>query len=60
MHRFLPALFKAHGGQIINIAVEDRPRISGISKYNFNNRFWVGIRDLYKVWRLINIEKEEI
>ena len=60
VHRFLPALFKAHGGQIINIAVEDRPRISGISKYNFNNRFWVGIRDLYKVWRLINIEKEEI
>ena len=58
VHRFLPALFKSKGGEIINISVEDRPRISGVSKYNFNNRFWVGIRDLYKVWCLINKNKE--
>ena len=54
MHRFLPALFKMHGGQIQNVMVDDRKRFGGKSKFNFNNRFWVGIIDLIKVWILIN------
>ncbi len=54
MHRFLPALFKMHGGQIHNVMVDDRKRFGGKSKFNFNNRFWVGIIDLIKVWILIN------
>lgn len=58
MHRFLPALFKIKKSKIINIAVIDRPRVVGKSKYNFNNRFWVGINDLIKVRSLINKEKE--
>ena len=54
MHRFLPALFKMHGGKIFNIMVNDRKRFGGKSKFNFNNRFWIGIIDLAKVWILIH------
>tara|TARA_B100000886_G_scaffold330722_2_gene281447 strand:+ start:817 stop:1521 length:705 start_codon:yes stop_codon:yes gene_type:complete len=57
MHRFLPSLFKMKGGKIFNIKVNDRQRFGGRSKYNFNNRFWVGIRDLLKVWYLVNCSK---
>ena len=53
MHRFLPALFKMNGGEIFNIPVNDRKRFGGKSKFNFNNRFWVGIIDLIKVRILI-------
>ena len=58
MHRFLPALFKMHNCKIFNVDVDDRPRKSGISKYSFNNRFWVGIVDLVQVWSLIKKEKK--
>ena len=54
MHRFLPALFKMNGGEIFNIPINDRKRFGGKSKFNFNNRFWIGIADLIKVWILIN------
>ena len=53
MHRFLPALFKMHNCKIFNVQVDDRLRYSGVSKYSFNNRFWVGIIDLIKVYFLI-------
>ena len=53
MHRFLPALFKMNNCKIFNVQVDDRLRYSGVSKYSFNNRFWVGIIDLVKVWILI-------
>jgi len=53
MHRFLPALFKMNNCKIFNVQVDDRLRYSGVSKYSFNNRFWVGIMDLVKVWILI-------
>ena len=54
VHRFIPALFKMNKGTIINFKVNDRVRTKGKSKYNFNNRFWVGIIDVYKVWVLIS------
>ena len=54
MHRFLPALFKMKNGRIFNVLVDDRRRFAGVSKFNFNNRFWVGILDLFKVWLIIN------
>ena len=54
MHRFLPALFKMKKGRIFNVLVDDRERFAGVSKFNFSNRFWVGIIDLFKVWLLIN------
>ena len=53
MHRFLPALFKMNGGEIFNIPINDRKRFGGKSKFNFNNRFWIGIVDLIRVWILI-------
>ena len=40
-------------GKIFNIPVNDRKRFGGKSKFNFNNRFWVGIIDLIKVRILI-------
>ena len=52
MHRFLPALFKMHKGVIYNVMVDDRERFAGKSKFNFHNRFWIGIFDLIKVWLL--------
>ncbi len=58
MHRFLPALFKMNNCNIFNVLVDDRPRKAGVSKYSFNNRLWVGIIDLIKVWVLINKEKK--
>lgn len=60
MHRFLPALFKMNKGTIINVNVNDRKRSRGISKYNFNNRFWIGIIDLLKVWFLIKKERKKL
>ena len=54
MHRFLPALFIMKRGKVVNVPVKDRPRLSGKSKFNFHNRFWIGIIDLVKVWILIN------
>ena len=53
MHRFLPALFILKDIEVINLPVLDRPRTLGKSKFNFHNRFWVGIIDLIKVWNLI-------
>ena len=59
MHRFLPALFKMHKGRIFNVLVDDRQRFAGVSKFNFNNRFWIGIADLFKVWLLINKRRKK-
>ena len=53
MHRFLPALFKLNCGKIFNVPIDDRKRVKGISKYTFNNRFWIGIFDLITVWIMI-------
>lgn len=46
MHRFLPALFRREGAQVISLAVNHRPRLQGVSKYGVWNRLWVGIVDL--------------
>ena len=52
MHRYLPALFKMNKCKIYNVMVDDRKREGGQSKYTFNNRFWIGVIDLIKVWIL--------
>ncbi len=49
MHRFLSALFLRHGGSVVSVLVEDRPRAAGQSKYGFFDRLWVGIADLFGV-----------
>lgn len=53
LHRFLPALFKRAGYQIINLPVHHRPRQYGVSKYGVMNRVFVGIYDLIGVRWLI-------
>ncbi len=57
LHRYLPALFQAHGGQVINVKVNHRPRTLGQSKYGVMNRLWVGIMDLMGVAWLIRRTK---
>jgi lipid-A-disaccharide synthase-like uncharacterized protein len=46
MHRFLPALFRSHGCEVIAIGVNHRARRYGRSKYGVFDRLWVGIADL--------------
>ena len=59
MHRFLPAMFKYYGGKVINIPIIDRTRKKGASKFNFNNRFWVGIIDLLKVLYFLKFKRSD-
>jgi len=49
MHRFLPALVRREGGEVVSIAVRHRPRTSGKSHYGVTNRLWTGIVDLVGV-----------
>ncbi|MEJ0061055.1 MAG: glycosyltransferase [Terricaulis sp.] len=53
-HRFLPALAKAHGRDVVNVRVEHRERMSGDSKYTNLGRAAVGIFDLFGVAWLIS------
>jgi dolichol-phosphate mannosyltransferase len=53
MHRFLPALIRRNGGEVVSIPVHHRPRKSGRSKYGLHDRLWVGIADLCGVWWLM-------
>lgn len=53
LHRFLPALFKRAGAEIINVPISHRPRIRGVSKYGNWSRLKVGIVDLLGVAWLI-------
>lgn len=46
MHRFLPALFKRSGYNLITVEVNHRPRCHGVSKYGIMNRLFVSIYDL--------------
>ncbi len=53
LHRYLPALFKRQGYVIINVKVNHRARVAGVSKYGLMNRLFVGIYDLVGVvWLL--------
>lgn len=49
MHRFLPTLFRRHGGVVKTIEVNHRPRQHGHSKYGLFDRLWVGVVDLFGV-----------
>ena len=60
MHRYIPALYISRGGRIVSLEVNHRPREKGESKYGFNNRFWVGIKDLMGVRWLQKRSKEII
>lgn len=49
IHRYLPALFQTYGYQCEYVPVNDRPRLSGVSKYNNLGRAMVGLYDLIGV-----------
>jgi dolichol-phosphate mannosyltransferase len=53
MHRFLPALFRSAGANVISTAVNHRARTHGTSKYGVWDRLWVGVVDLFGVRWLI-------
>jgi len=53
MHRFIPALIRRAGGNVLTVEVSHRPRQAGKSKYTMHNRLWVGIVDLLGVLWLI-------
>ena len=53
MHRFIPALIKGFGYQIVEIPVHHRPRTAGVSKYGFGNRALKATCDMFAVkWLL--------
>jgi dolichol-phosphate mannosyltransferase len=61
MHRFLPALFLHLGTRIIQVEVNDRPRLHGVSKYGLLDRLFAGLIDLFGVrWLLRRITVPEI
>jgi len=53
LHRFMPALVRREGFEVLAWPVKDRPRFTGRSNYGFFDRLWVGILDLCGVWWLI-------
>jgi dolichol-phosphate mannosyltransferase len=46
MHRFLPALVRREGGDVLSLPVRHRPRTRGVSHYGLLNRLWVGVVDM--------------
>ncbi len=57
MHRFLPALTKRVGYEVMQFPVEDRPRAAGKSKYGFFGRLGAGLFDLFGVFWLMRRSK---
>jgi len=49
MHRFIPAVLQWHGFMVGEVAVNHRPRLHGISKYNFK-RTIKGLLDMLSLW----------
>jgi len=57
LHRFLPALVRREGLEIVYVEVVDRLRRHGTSNYGFWDRLWIGMIDLFGVWWLIRRRK---
>ncbi len=53
MHRFLPALARRAGFDVIEHEIDDRPRQHGVSKFGFFDRAAVALLDLIGVYWLI-------
>ncbi len=49
MHRFIPAVLKIKGFKIGEVVVNHRPRVAGLTKYNFK-RVVKGFLDMLSVW----------
>lgn len=59
IHRFLPALFKYSGSKNQFVFVDHRPRKYGFSKYGTLDRAIKGLKDLYKVKKIIKNLKND-
>ncbi|MBB5515849.1 dolichol-phosphate mannosyltransferase [Rubricella aquisinus] len=57
IHRYLPALVKREGYEVILVDVEDRSRVAGTSNYTNLHRAIVGASDLFGVWWLMRRRK---
>ena len=57
LHRFLPALVRRDGFEVVYVDVVDRERRHGVSNYGMWDRLWVGILDLAGVWWLVRRKK---
>ncbi len=53
MHRFMPALVRREGFDVVSVPVRHRHRLAGASKYGVRNRLWVGIVDMIGVMWLL-------
>jgi dolichol-phosphate mannosyltransferase len=49
MHRFVPALVRRNGGEVLSVPVRHRERRHGVSHYGVGNRLWTGIIDMLGV-----------
>lgn len=49
LHRFLPVLVHGNGWKTLEIAINHRPRVAGVSKYGLWNRLWRGVYDLIAI-----------
>ena len=47
LHRFLPVLVHGNGSRTLEVPVNHRPRVAGVSKYGVWNRLGRGIYDLF-------------
>lgn len=47
MHRFLPTMLRLQGYKAVEILVNHRPRVKGLSKYGVGNRAWRGLVDCF-------------
>jgi glycosyltransferase involved in cell wall biosynthesis len=57
LHRFLPALVRRDGYDVVYVDVVDRERRHGVSNYGMWDRLWIGILDLFGVWWLVRRRK---
>ena len=53
LHRFLPVLVHGNGARTLEVPVNHRPRVAGVSKYGVWNRLGRGVHDLLAIaWYL--------
>ena len=60
MHRFLPALVIRHGGRVVSVPANHRPRERGVSNYGTLDRLMVGVVDLFGVMWLQHRAKRPV
>ena len=64
MHRYFATLVRMEGYRVVEEAVNHRPRVAGVAKYGFWNRFFKVMRDALAVrWmrsRIVLYEVDEV